>query len=203
MANKDAAFGLRAIGKVGQNRDNQGLSEYSIAAKSSAIYQNDPVKALATGYIGVAGAGGNLLGSLNGVFYTDSSNSKPTWANHLAASNAATDIVGFVSDDPYERFEIQSSTTLPIEDINLNADLATYVAGSSPNYISKVEVDTGTMVSTAAQIRVIGVTKDDENNQLANATTYAANVNVVGIINEHNLSKNQHRGQVHSERRVI
>ena len=187
MANQDSAFGLRPIGKVGQNKDNQGLSEYSIAANSTAIYQNDPVKALATGYIGVAGAGGNLLGSLNGVFYTDSSNSKPTWANHLAASNAATDIVGFVSDDPYERFEIQSSTTLPIEDINLNADLATYVAGSSPNYISKVEVDTGTMVSTAAQIRVIGVTKDDENNQLANATTYAANVNVVGIINEHNL----------------
>jgi hypothetical protein len=31
MANKDSAFGLRAIGKVGQNRDNQGLSEYSIA----------------------------------------------------------------------------------------------------------------------------------------------------------------------------
>jgi len=187
MANKDAAFGLRAIGKVGQNRDNQGLSEYSIAANSTAIYQNDPVQALATGYIGVAGAGGNLLGSLNGVFYTDSSNSKPTWANHLEASNAATDIVGFVSDDPYERFEIQSSTTLPIANINLNADLATYVAGSSPNYISKVEVDTGTMVSTAAQIRVIGVTKDDENNQLTNATTYAANVNVVGIINEHNL----------------
>ena len=187
MANKDAAFGLRAIGKVGQNRDNQGLSEYSIAVNSTAIYQNDPVKALASGYIGVAGAGGNLLGSLNGVFYTDSSNSKPTWANHLEASNAATDIVGFVSDDPYERFEIQSSTTLAIENINLNADLATYVAGSSPNYISKVEVDTGTMVSTAAQIRVIGVTKDDENNQLANATTYAANVNVVGIINEHNL----------------
>jgi hypothetical protein len=186
MANKDAAFGLRAIGKVGQNRDNQGLSEYSIAANSTAIYQNDPVQALASGYIGVGGAGGNLLGSLNGVFYTDSSTSKPSWANHLEASNAATDIVGFVSDDPYERFEIQSSTTLPIEDINLNADLATYVAGSSPNYISAVEVDTGSMVSTTAQIRVIGVTKDDENNQLANATTYAANVNVVGIINEHN-----------------
>ena len=187
MANKDAAFGLRAIGKVGQNRDNQGLSEYSIAANSTAIYQNDPVQALATGYIGVAGAGGNLLGSLNGVFYTDSSNSKPTWANHLEASNAATDIVGFVSDDPYERFEIQSSTTLAIANINLNADLATYAAGSSPNYISKVEVNTGAMVSTAAQIRVIGVTKDDNNNQKASATQYAANVNVIGIINEHNL----------------
>jgi len=35
MANQDAAFGLKAIGKVGQNRDNQGLSEYSIAASRS------------------------------------------------------------------------------------------------------------------------------------------------------------------------
>jgi len=43
MANANAAFGLLPIGKVGQNRDAQGLSEYGIAASSSAIYQNDPV----------------------------------------------------------------------------------------------------------------------------------------------------------------
>ena len=186
--NKDAAFGLKPIGKVGQNRDNQGLSEYSIAANSSAIYQNDPVAMLATGYIGVNSSNdGNLLGSLNGVFYTDSSTSKPTFANHLEASNAATDIVGFVSDDPYERFEIQSSGTLAIADINLNGNLA-YAAGSSPNYISKTEVVTAANLTTnLKQIRVIGVTRDDENNNLANATTYAANVNVIGMINEHNL----------------
>ena len=35
MANKNEPFGLRAIGKVGQNRDNQGLSEYSIANNCS------------------------------------------------------------------------------------------------------------------------------------------------------------------------
>jgi hypothetical protein len=164
MANKDSAFGLRAIGKVGQNRDNQGLSEYSIAANSSAIFQNDPVQALATGYIGVNSANdGNLLGSLNGVFYTDSSSSKPTWANHLEASNTATDIVGFVSDDPYERFEIQSSGTLAIADINLNANLA-YAAGASPNFISKCEVVTASgMTTSVKQIRVIGVAKDIEN----------------------------------------
>ena len=188
MANKDSAFGLRAIGKVGQNRDNQGLSEYSIAANSSAIFQNDPVQALATGYIGVNSANdGNLLGSLNGVFYTDSSSSKPTWANHLEASNTATDIVGFVSDDPYERFEIQSSGTLAIADINLNANLA-YTAGASPNFISKCEVVTASgMTTSVKQIIVIGVAKDIENSAKDNATTYAANVNVVGIINEHNL----------------
>jgi len=113
--NQDAAFGLRPIGKVGQNRDAQGLSEYSIAAStSSAIYQNDPVKAASTGAIDVAAAGDTLIGSLNGVFYTDSTTSKPTWANHLVASNAATDIVGFVSDDPYERFEIQVNSTFAV-----------------------------------------------------------------------------------------
>ena len=37
MANKDAAFGLKPIGKVGQNRDNGGLSEYDIAASADAI----------------------------------------------------------------------------------------------------------------------------------------------------------------------
>ena len=109
MANKDAAFGLKPIGKVGQNRDSQGLSEYSIAASASAIYFNDPVKMAATGTITVAAAGDTLLGSLNGVFFTDASTSKPTYANHLDASNTATDIVGFVSDDPYERFEIQTN----------------------------------------------------------------------------------------------
>ena len=187
MANKDAAFGLKAIGKVGQNRDAQGLSEYQIAASSAAIYQNDPVKMATTGYITVAAATEVLLGSLNGVFYTDASSSKPTWANHLAASNTATDIVGFVSDDPYERFEIQCSSTLPITSINGLMDLATYAAGSSPNYQSKVELNSTAVSTTTDQFKVLGVTKDDENNNKVNATTYAANVNVVGIINTHFL----------------
>src|SRR5210317_1318126 len=160
MANKDAAFGLKAIGKVGQNRDNQGLSEYSIAASATAIYQWDPVQMLATGTVGVAAAGDVLLGSLNGVFYTDASTSKPTWANHLAASNTATDIVGFVSDDPYERFEIQCSSTLPIASINGLMDLATYAAGSAPNYQSKVELNSTAVSNITDQFKVLGVTKD-------------------------------------------
>jgi len=68
MANKDAAFGLRPIGKVGQNRDNQGLSEYSISANdTTSIYFQDPVKATAAGTIDQGAAGGNILGSLTGV----------------------------------------------------------------------------------------------------------------------------------------
>lgn len=180
MANKDAAFGLKPIGKVGQNRDNGGLSEYSIAASATAIYFNDPVEMLATGTIGVAAAGDVLLGSLNGVFYTDASTSKPTWANHLEASNTATDIVGFVSDDPYERFEIQSAGSPAQTNIGNCADIV-YAAGSSHDYVSGVEIS-GTMAAGTAQLKIIGVSRDPENNELG-----SANTNLVVNINEHFL----------------
>ena len=182
MANKDAPFGLKPIGKVGQNRDSQGLSEYSIAASASAIYFNDPVEMASTGTITVAAAGDTLLlGSLNGVFFTDASTSKPTYANHLDASNTATDIVGFVSDDPYERFEIQADGATAAADVGLNADIA-YTAGSSPDYVSKVELDTSDQKTATAQLRIIGISKDPDNN-----TAGSANVNLVVTINEHFL----------------
>ena len=181
MANKDSAFGLRPIGKVGQNRDNQGLSEYDIAASASAIYQNDPVEMAATGTITVAAATDTLLGSLTGVFFTDASTSKPTFANHLEASNTATDIKGFVSDDPYERFEIQSDDATAAADVGLNADIV-YAAGSSPNYVSKVELDHSDLKTATAQLRVLAISKDIENNEAG-----SANVNLVVMINEHFL----------------
>ena len=183
MANKDAAFGLRPIGKVGQNRDNGGLSEYSIAANdTSTIYFNDPVKATAAGTIDVAGAGGDLLGSLNGVFYTDPTTKKPTWANHYSQVNA-TDIVAFVSDDPYERFEIQSNGTNAITQASVffNYDIE-YTAGNSANYVSKVELSETTGVSTTAQLRLLGFSKDPDNSDIG-----SANVNMVVSINEHFL----------------
>ena len=183
MANKDAAFGLRPIGKVGQNRDAQGLSEYDIAASASAIYFNDPVEILSTGTIGVAAATDALLGSLTGVFFTDATTSKPTFANHLNASNTATDIVGFVSDDPYQRFEIQSDGATEATDVGQNADIV-YAAGSSPDFVSKVELDESDHKDGSAQLRIIGISKDPENN-----TAGSANVNLVVIINEHQLKQ--------------
>ena len=171
MANKDAAFGLKPIGKVGQNRDNGGLSEYDIAASADAIYFNDPVEMASTGTITVAAATDVLLGSLNGVFFTDASSSKPTYANHLDASNTATDIVGFVSDDPYERFEIQSDGATAAADVGLNADIV-YTAGSSPDYVSQVELDFSDQKTGTAQLRIIGISKDPDNNTAFRSKSY-------------------------------
>ena len=187
MANKDAAFGLKPIGKVGQNRDNQGLSEYLIAASSSAIYFQDPVKMAATGAIVVAGAGGAILGSLGGIFFTDANTSKPTFANHLDASNTATDIKGFISDDPYERFEIQSNNTgaSNVNDVFAVADLV-YAAGSSPDYVSGVELDDSTLANgSSATLQILGLSRDPDNSDVD-----SANVNWIVRINEHELDMN-------------
>ena len=187
MANKDAPFGLKPIGKVGQNRDNQGLSEYDIAASATAIYFQDPVKMLDTGTIGVAAAGDALLGAITGVFFTDASTSKPTFANHLDASNAATDIKGFVTDDPYERFEIQTNNAgaSATTDIFNVADIV-YAAGSSPDYVSQVELNDSTLANgSSATLQILGLSKDPDNSDVG-----SANVNWVVRINEHQLDMN-------------
>ena len=187
MANKDAPFGMKPIGKVGQNRDNQGLSEYDIAASATAIYFQDPVTMVNTGTIGVAAAGDSLLGVLTGIFFTDASTSKPTFANHLDASNAATDIKGFITDDPYERFEIQSNNAgaSATTDIFNVADIV-YAAGSSPDYVSQVELNDSTLAAgSSATLQILGPSKDPDNSDVG-----SANVNWIVRINEHLLDMN-------------
>ena len=178
--NTSVGFGLRPVGKVGQNRDAQGLSEYSVAASATIIYFNDAVKMVDTGTVAVAAAGNILLGSLNGSFYTDPTTKKPTFLNYVPNS-AATDIVAFVSDDPYERFEIRSnnSSGSAQTDVGLNADIA-YSAGSTANYISRSTLADSTLAAGDGQLRVMGTT-----NQAGDDDIASANVVWVVNINEH------------------
>ena len=44
-------------------------------------------------------------------FYTDPTSNKPTFSNFSPASNAATDIVAFVNDNPQQMFEVMSADT--------------------------------------------------------------------------------------------
>ena len=84
-----------------------------------------------------------------------------------------------MSDDPYERFEVQSDGATAAADVGLNADIV-YAAGSSPDYVSKVELETSDQKTGTAQLRILGISKDIENNEAG-----SANVNLVTIINEH------------------
>ena len=184
MANQNAPFGLRQIGKIGQNRDNQGLSEYSIKANdTTSIFFQDVVNATADGTVHLGAASeAFMVGSLNGVFFTDPTTSKPTFKNSYSQVNAS-DIVAFVADDPYERFEIQSDNTLAsaqtdvFNNFNLNVNPTT---PSSANNVSTTQLDDSTTTTGTAQVKVTGVSTDIKNNDLS-----ASHVNFVVMINEH------------------
>ena len=163
MANASTTgFGYRPIKKVGQNYNNAGLSEYSVAASSALISHACLVQLTADG---VVLASGNTdvtnLGTLNGVFYTDATTSKPTWSNYSPASNTATDIVAFINDDPMQMYEVMSAdTAFNQNEVGHCADQVNDV-GVTPLFISKSKIS-ATTANTQAQLFIMGVSRDPD-----------------------------------------
>ena len=184
MANQNAAFGLRPLGKLGSNVNSEGTTEYSIASGASGnIFSGDPVKMASTGTILVAAAGDLLLGVFRGCRYTDSSGEiiySPYWPNGTVSSDA----VAFVVDDPNALFEVESAATGSVVQtvVGNNADIV-YAAGSTSDGQSAVTMS-GTTAATTAQLRIIGISNDPENNTLGTGSQ-SANVNMIVKINEH------------------
>jgi len=173
MANSSSTgFGCKPIKMYGNGYENMGLGEYPVAASSSAIYFQDLVCQAASGYavVGIAGTE-DIIGSLNGVFYTDATTSKPTFQNYLQGSNTATDIVALVNDSPLQQYEVRSDATGASSQASVGevADI-TYVAGATPNYVSKTTLaSAGLAAGASKQLKVIGVSRDPENNDLTSA----------------------------------
>jgi hypothetical protein len=180
MANQDAPFGFRAVGKVGGGVSNQGQTEYSIAnGYATAIFQGDPVELVSGGTLEVANAAGNtIVGIFNGCFYTDPTTQKPTFSNYYPGSIAAADIVANVIDDPNQLFEVQASGTVTAANVGENAETA-YTAGSTISGSSKAEVDTFASNASSTWI-IVGLSKDPENSD-----TSAANGNLIVKPNLH------------------
>ena len=183
MANSSTiGFGLKPIRAYGNGYESMGLGEYPVAASSDAMFFQDLIVQAATGFVTVGIAGTeNILGSLNGVFFTDASTSKPTFANHLLASNAATDIVALVNDSPIQQYEVRSNNASASAqtDVGNTADIA-YTAGSTSNFVSRCTLNDSTLNNNAEQqIKVIGISRDPENSDLT-----AANVVWRVIINQ-------------------
>ena len=174
MANASTTgFGLKPIKHVGQTDDNAGLGEFPVAASATAIYFQDLVVMAATGTATVAAAGTTHgLGSLNGVFYTDTTSLKPTFKNYLPGSITATDIKALVNSDPLQMYEIRTdnSSASAQTDVGDVADLS-YSAGVTPNWISRTTLDDSTFGSptTSRQLKVIGLSRDPDNQDLTAA----------------------------------
>ena len=189
MANQDAAFGLRPLKTVGQQDDSTGMSSYEIAAgDASVIYHGSLVgsPATGTGYIDLQTAGLVLnLGAFWGCFYNDPTTLKPTFKNYYPGSitppNSGT-VEAFVYDSPSQMYEIQSDNAAASAqaDVFKCADLVG-TSGSTLNGVSSMELDDGTL-GTTGQFKIIGVSRDPENNDLT-----SANVNWHVMVNEHLL----------------
>jgi len=192
MANIDAAFGFRPIGKVGSGVNNGGTTLYTIADNANlTAYKGDHVMA-SGGYV-VAGtaSGATNLGVFNGCFYIDPTSKKPTWSNYYNQTNVtatgsisgSTNIDAYIYDDPYYLFEIQTDGTVAKTAIGDNADTI-IGTGSTLNGQSKHEMDSGTTTSigtgSGLQIKIIGITKDPENDDAS-----SANSNWYVMFNEH------------------
>ena len=163
MANASTTgFGFRPIKKIAQNDNNAGLSEYSVAASSALISHACLVQLTADGVVlASTNSTENNLGTLNGVFYTDATTSKPTWSNYSPASNTATDIVAFINDDPMQMFEVMSAdTAFNQNEVGHCADQV-LAAGTSPLFRSKSKIS-ATTATTLAQLFILGVSKDPD-----------------------------------------
>ena len=173
MANSSTiGFGLKPIRAYGNGYESMGLGEYPVAASSAAMFFQDLIVQAASGFVTVGIAGTeNILGSLNGVFFTDTNTSKPTFANHLLANNTAANIVALVNDSPMQQYEVRSNNAAASAqtDVGNTADIA-YAAGSTANFVSRATLDNATLSNNATQqLKVIGVSRDPENQDLTTA----------------------------------
>ena len=173
MANSSTiGFGLKPIRAYGNGYESMGLGEYPVAASSAAMFFQDLIVQAASGFVTVGVAGTvDILGSLNGVFFTDTNTSKPTFANHLLAANTATNIVALVNDSPMQQYEVRSNNAAASAqtDVGNTADIA-YAAGSTANFVSRATLNDATLNNNATQqLKVIGVSRDPENQDLTTA----------------------------------
>ena len=165
MANESTTgFGFRPIRTVGQTDDNSGLGQFEVAASSTVIYHHDPVLMAGSGYVTVsaAGSGANYCGVLNGSFYVDPTTSKPTWSNY--APNVAAEQEVLLISNPQAMYEVRTASATPGRaSIGATFDIATYVAGAAPNYISRVTMGATAATTITLPIKVMGISRDPLN----------------------------------------
>jgi hypothetical protein len=201
MANTNGAFGLRPVGKVGQNTNSTGATEYRIAAaNTNAIYQGSPVIPLAAGVIDIVGAasGGTvgLLGVFAGCEYVSSTTGETIFSNSWPGSGADTNfpVKAFVYDDPMQQFVVATSNVVAGADteaevraaIFANADMALATGGTTATGMSTATLDLNTIATTnTLNLRIMGIQEDPDN-----ADFTVAGIPVIVRLNNHFNSAN-------------
>ena len=189
MANVDAAFGYRTVGKVGSGVNNGGTTLYTIGDNyATSIFKGDHVMQASGLVIAGTASGSTNPGVFNGCFYIDPTSKKPTWSNYYSQVNVTasgsisggTTIDAYIYDDPYTLFVAQCDGTIAKTDIGKNTD-SVLGTSSTVNGLSVTEIDSGSENTTAGlQVKIIGISKDPDNSDAD-----SANANWHVMWNEH------------------
>ena len=194
MANVNVAFGLKPINTAGSTPATQGTNAYFIGSSASAIFQGSMVKADNGGSIVICSATGDTeapVGVFAGCEYVSSSTGKKVFSNFWPGSGADTnfDIIGFVHDNPMQRFIICSDATLTNEAtaraaIFENSQFNNGASGSTTTGISSAQLDVATLDSSNASLplKIVGILDDVEN-----ADYTAAGIPMIVMLNNHAL----------------
>lgn len=159
----------------------QVTREFAIASgTSSNIYQGDVVKLVNDGTVVAMSAVGDtpVVGVFVGCSYTGTDGT-PVFSNKYEDTITSEDIVAQVIVDPFQLYKVKiansaSDTTLTRTAIGLNYDIEFNTANSTSG-LSGMTLDSGTAgVTTAANLRLVGLTNDDGtwDNAGGSSTTY-------------------------------
>lgn len=198
MANTNVAFGLKPINLAGGAANSTGTNAYFIKSDASAIYQGSPVIATNDGTIAITGsATGDTykhIGVFAGCEYVSSATGEKVFSNYWPGSGANTsyDIVGYVYDNPLQRFIIATDATFTNQAtaraaIFENTQFATGTSGSTTTGVSSAQLDVATLDATNASLplKIVGIHPDVTNNDYT-----AAGLSVIVMFNNHALLSN-------------
>jgi hypothetical protein len=176
MANNlTAGYGLRPIGKVGGNPNNNATTQYEIASTyATAIYNGGIVCPASTGTIIISDQAISPLGVLAGVEFVDSVTGKTTFKNYWPGANAVsvdTDfpVKAFVYDDPFQLYAVVADGTntnraTALADVFVNCDMASVNNGSTATGRSSDMLDISTAATTnTLDVRIVGLYEDEAN----------------------------------------
>jgi hypothetical protein len=204
MANTSGAFGLRPINLAGGAPNSQGTNSYFIASNASAIYQGSPVIVTNDGTIAITGsASGDTykhIGVFYGCEYVSSVTGKKTWSNYWPGSGANTnfDIIGYVYDNPTQRFTIATDASFTNRAtaraaIFENSQFNTGTSGSTTTGSSSASLDVATLDASneSLPIKILGIYDDPTNQDYA-----AAGLQMIVMFNNHALLEADSEGVV-------
>lgn len=167
MANTDRPSGARPVRYLGGAPYNGACNPYAVdSSNATAIFVGDFIIREADGNVApyTGSSGGNLLGvcvavGTNATTYMDPDNPS---RRYLPASTAGTVLVADSPDIVFEVQEDDGGTALVAGDAGANCDvLAT--AGSTSTGQSAHEIDRSTVVTSAAQLRLLRLVDRSDN----------------------------------------